>query len=73
MNIGVGKDYSIKHIAQTISQVVDYTGKIEWDNTKPSGTLRKLLDNSKITKLGWKPNITIDEGINKTYKWFTNN
>jgi len=73
INIGVGKDYTIKKLAETISRTVHYKGKIEWNINKPSGTRRKLLDNSKIIKLGWKPDISIEEGIKKTYNWFTNN
>ena len=73
MNIGVGKDYSIKELSETIKKVVGYPGEIKWDTSKPDGAPQKLLDNSKILTLGWKPAIDLETGIKKTYRWFLEN
>lgn len=72
-NLGSGIDFSIKELAQEISQVVGYTGKIEWDTTKPDGTMKKMLDSSKFLELGWKPSISFEEGLKITYKWYKEN
>ncbi len=73
INIGVGEDIQIKELSSMVSEIVGYEGKILWDESKPNGTPRKLLDNSKILNLGWKPEISLEEGINKTYSWFVDN
>ncbi len=73
INIGVGYDITINDLAKKISKILNYNGKIIHDKTKPDGTYRKLLDNSKITKLGWSPTIHLDEGISKTIKWYKAN
>ena len=73
VNIGTGEDVTIKELAETISEVVGYTGKIEWDTTKPDGTPRKLLDVSKLHSLGFKHKISLKEGIEETYAWYTEN
>lgn len=73
INIGTGKDVSIKQLAETIKSVVGYKGKITWDTTKPDGTPRKLLNVNKLHKLGWKHKIELEEGIKKTYNWFKKN
>lgn len=70
VNIGTGEDMSIKDLAEEIQKVVGYTGEIIFDTTKPDGTPRKLLDVSKLHKLGWKHNTNFDEGIKKTYASF---
>jgi GDP-L-fucose synthase len=70
INIGLGKDISIKELAGKIQQVVGFTGKIEWDTDKPDGTPRKLLDVSKIHALGWNHSTELKEGITKTYEWY---
>lgn len=72
-NIGTGKDISIKELAHTIQKIVGHEGKIIWDSTKPDGTPRKLLDVSKINRLGWNYNTNLEDGISKTYKWFLEN
>src|SRR3989344_9594359 len=69
-NIATGIDYSIKGFAETVRKIVGYEGEIEWDISKPDGAKQKLLDNSKITSLGWKPKISLEDGITKTYEWF---
>jgi GDP-L-fucose synthase len=66
INIGWGEDVSIKELAEAIALEVEYTGTLEFDTTKPDGTPRKLLDTTKINNLGWKPSITLQEGIRMT-------
>ena len=73
INIGCGKDQTVKEIAAIVSEVVDYTGDVRWDQDKPDGTLQKLLDISKIKNLGWKPNIALTDGIRDVYKWYVTN
>ncbi|HOE28326.1 MAG TPA: GDP-L-fucose synthase [bacterium] len=70
VNIGTGKDMTIRELAQLVSEVVGYRGAIEWDASKPDGTPRKLLDVSKIHGLGWKARIGLKEGIRDAYAWF---
>lgn len=71
INIGTGKELPIKTLADKIRASVGFNGTIEWDNTKPDGTPRKLCDVSKLHSLGWTHKIEIDEGINQLYKWYT--
>ena len=66
VNIGWGEDISIKEIAQLIANEVGYTGDLEFDTSKPDGTLRKLMDTTKINNFGWKPSIGLQEGIART-------
>jgi GDP-L-fucose synthase len=66
VNIGWGSDVSIKQVAETIASEVGYKGILEFDTTKPDGTPRKLLDTTKINKLGWKPSIKLEDGIRRT-------
>ena len=73
INIGSGDEVSIKSIAETIKKVSDYKGNLSFDITKPDGNPRKLLDSSKILKLGWKPKISLNDGLETTYKWFKEN
>ncbi len=70
VNIGTGKDISIKELAELIKDIVGFKGKIVWDTSKPDGTPRKLLDVSRLHKLGWKHKISLKEGIKMTYKWY---
>lgn len=72
-NIGTGIDYSIKELANIVSQVVDYRGEIEWDISRPDGSPRKLLDSSKFINIGWKPSIDIQDGIKITCEWYIEN
>ena len=69
-NIGTGIDYSIKELAEMIAKVTNYTGKILWDKSKPDGAAQKLLDSSKIMSLGFKPTISLEEGLRKTCQWY---
>jgi GDP-L-fucose synthase len=73
INIGTGEDLEIKELAVKIAKASGFTGEIIWDTTKPDGTPRKVLDISKITKLGWKPSITLDSGIAQTVQWYQEN
>jgi GDP-L-fucose synthase len=68
INIGSGSDISIKDLANTIAEVVDYKGSIVYDSSKPDGTPRKWLDSSKIAQLGWKPRVEFKEGILRAYR-----
>ena len=70
VNIGVGEDLTIKALAELISKVVDYRGSLEFDTTKPDGTMRKLLDVSLINALGWKATTPLNEGLILAYKNF---
>ena len=70
LNVGTGKDISIKDLAYKISNLVNYKGEIIWDKNKPDGTPRKLLDISKIKDLGWEPKISLNEGIKKSLESF---
>ena len=72
-NVGTGVEVTVKELANKIKEVVNYKGKIEWDQKMPDGTPRKLLDSSKIKKLGWKSSIDLDKGLNLTYNWYLNN
>jgi GDP-L-fucose synthase len=70
INVGTGKDISIKELAELIKGIVGFEGKIDWDSSKPDGTPRKLLDISRIAVLGWKPSISLEKGIRSTYDWY---
>jgi len=72
-NVGSGKDITIRELAETIQKVVGHQGDINWDSTKPDGTPRKLMDVSKIKKIGWQYSTELQEGIEKTYEWFLEN
>jgi len=73
INVGSGQEVSIKELATKISAVVGFTGEIIWDSGKPDGTMRKVLDSSKIANLGWKPLISLDQGIASTVEWYLQN
>jgi GDP-L-fucose synthase len=72
-NVGTGEDLTIKQLALTIQKIVGHKGEIIWDATKPDGTPRKLMDVSKMHTLGWKHQVNLEEGIQKTYDWFLEN
>jgi GDP-L-fucose synthase len=72
INVGSGQEVSIRELAETISQVVGYDGELVFDSSKPDGTPRKLLDNSRIAALGWSPRISLRAGLAKAYEWFLN-
>ena len=70
MNIGTGEDISIAELTAMVAEIVGFEGEIVGDPTKPDGTPRKLLDTSRLLALGWKPGITLRDGIARTYDWF---
>jgi GDP-L-fucose synthase len=70
LNIGSGEDLSIKELASTVARAAGFSGEIHWDASKPDGTPRKVLDVSRIKALGWKPTITLEEGIASTIAWY---
>jgi GDP-L-fucose synthase len=73
INIGTGSDLTIKYLAEKIAKISGFKGEIIWDSTKEDGTLRKLLDIQKITKLGWKPEVSLEQGIKSTIDWYLKN
>jgi GDP-L-fucose synthase len=70
LNVGSGEDLSIKDLAEKVAAAAGFAGEIEWDSSKPDGTPRKVLDVSRVKALGWKPTITLDEGIASTIAWY---
>lgn len=72
INVGTGEDITIKELAETIADVVEYKGKLKWDTTKPNGTMRKVMDVSKIKSMGWEPKVSLKEGLERTYEYFKN-
>lgn len=73
VNVGSSDEYTILEIAQLMKKIVGFTGEIVLDTSKPDGTPRKVMDNSKIQKLGWQPQILLQEGLQKMYQWFLEN
>lgn len=73
INVGCGRDVTIRELAELVCDVVGFTGMLEFDSTKPDGTPRKLLDVSKLTKQGWQAKIPLREGIESMYEWFLKN
>lgn len=73
LNIGTGEDVSIKDLAYMIKGIIGYTGKLRFDATKPDGMPKKLLDVSKLHELGWKHTVQLEEGLERTYKWYVDN
>jgi GDP-L-fucose synthase len=72
-NIGTGKDITIKELAETIQRVIGHQGNILWDDSKPDGTPRKLMDVSKMKAHGWEYTTELEQGIVKTYEWYKKN
>jgi len=73
INVGSGIETSVKDLATIIAEIVGYDGEVNFDTSKPDGMPRKLLDSSKITKMAWKPKVSLLDGISKTYDWYKNN
>ncbi|CAN8139468.1 GDP-L-fucose synthase [uncultured Thiomicrorhabdus sp.] len=73
INVGTGIDCTIKELTETVAKVVGYQGEIHWDTTKPDGAPRKLMDVSRLERLGWKAQISLEEGLTQTYQWFLEN
>jgi len=72
INVGTGKDVTIREMAETMKQVVGYKGKLTFDTTKPDGAPRKVIDVSKLRNMGWSYSIELEVGLKKTYKWYIN-
>jgi GDP-L-fucose synthase len=70
INVGSGKDVTIREIAETIASIVGYTGDTQWDTTKPDGTPQKLLDVSRLAQAGWTSKIGLEEGLERTVAWY---
>ena len=70
INIGTGKELTIKELSALVAKTANFTGRIVWDETKPDGTPRKLINVDKLHSLGWKHKIEIEEGVEKLYKWY---
>ena len=73
INIGWGQDCTIRELAEMIAKTVSYTGKLKRDDSRPDGTPRKVLDNRKLSALGWEPKISLQEGLRLTYQWYLEN
>jgi GDP-L-fucose synthase len=73
INVGFGKDISIKELAHLVAGIVGFEGELKWDPTKPNGTPRKILDSGRIHALGWEPKVSLADGIRRTYDWFVAN
>ena len=73
LNIGSGKEISIKNLANLVAKLVNYKGQILWDNTKPDGTPRKILNINRIKSLGWEPEISLEEGICQAVRDYRDN
>lgn len=73
VNIGTGKEITIRELAETVQNVVGYTGRIVWDSSMPDGTPRKLTDVTKLHGLGWQHKIELEEGVRLAYEWFREN
>lgn len=70
INVGTGRDISIAALAQLVAGIVGFNGTVDFDLSKPDGTPRKLLDNSRLRSLGWAPRIDLETGIRSTYLWY---
>ena len=70
INVGTGKELSIKELAEKIVREIGFKGELRWDATKPDGTMRKLTDVTKLHNLGWHHKVEIDEGIHRLYEWY---
>tara|TARA_B100000959_G_scaffold286476_1_gene365291 strand:- start:540 stop:1493 length:954 start_codon:yes stop_codon:yes gene_type:complete len=73
INVGTGKDITIREVAEAIKKVVEYKGNIRFDSTKSDGTLRKLTDVSRLSSMGWTHDISLEEGLKNTYNWYIKN
>ena len=73
INVGTGIDCTIEELTETVAKVIGYQGEVQWDTTKPDGTPRKLMDVSRLERLGWKAKVSLEDGLAKTYAWFLEN
>ena len=70
INIGSGQEISIGNLASLVSNIVGFEGDIRFNSNRPNGTQRKLLDSMRISELGWKPQVSLEDGITATYDWY---
>jgi GDP-L-fucose synthase len=70
INIGTGKDVTIREMAKIMKEVVEYKGRLTFDTAKPDGAPRKLINISRLSNMGWRYNIDLKIGLKKTYKWY---
>ena len=70
VNVGWGKDVTIRELAELIRSTIGFDGSVEFDCTKPDGTPRKLLDTRRLQEIGWSPRIGLEDGLSSTYEWF---
>jgi GDP-L-fucose synthase len=70
LNIGSGEETTIRELAERVAEVVGYSGRLEWDTTKPDGTPRKALESSRLFALGWRSQVPLREGLKRTYAWY---
>lgn len=73
LNVGTGTDVTIRELAETLAKVTGFKGNVGFDATKPDGTPRKLMDNSRLRQLGWTPKYTLEDGLRNAYEWFLAN
>ncbi|MDP4024984.1 GDP-L-fucose synthase [Methylobacterium sp. NEAU 140] len=73
INVGTGEDCTIRELAEALARVVGYRGALDFDATKPDGTPRKLMDVSRLKAMGWRPEIALEDGLERTYRWFLEN
>jgi len=72
INVGTGKDITIREMAETMKEVTRYTGKLSFDTTKSDGAPRKLIEVSRLSKMGWSYSVDLELGLKKTYSWYIN-
>ncbi len=70
LNVGTGEDITIRELAGAVQRIIGFEGELRFNPEYPDGTPRKLLDVSKLKALGWKPKISLEEGIRRTYEWY---
>ena len=73
INVGTGEEVSIKSLAETIAEAVGLKAKLAFDSSKPDGTPRKLMDSSRLLGMGWRPDVTLADGVASTYQWYLEN
>ena len=73
INVGTGIDCTIRELTEAVAKVVGYQGEIHWDGTKPDGTPRKLMDVKRLERLGWKSQVSLEDGLTRTYLWYLQN
>jgi GDP-L-fucose synthase len=73
INVGTGRDVTIRELVETVKKVVDYQGEILWNSEMPDGTPRKLMDVSRLKLLGWAYQVELEPGLDRTYRWFVEN